>query len=107
VRSQSNSKKSLVQGWISEEAMVKIIGKNYDALVEEAIQKDFSPYVIGKNASTTVRNSLKQFSSNNFIATLPSDNNLATPKYLFYSAHWDLFGVKADGSIAYGAREMH
>ncbi len=88
------SPKLQVQGWISGPAAERLFsaaGQDLPALVEAAKQRGFkSVPLAGANVSTTIKNQIRESSSNNVIGLIEGSER--PDEYVLYMAHWDHLG---------------
>lgn len=86
-----------VKMWMTEEAtrrLVKLAGKDLDALVAAAQKRDFSPLPLGVALSISVTNALWRTTTANVIGKLPGSNPVLSKEAVLFSAHHDHFGIK-------------
>ncbi len=78
---------------------------DFDSLVVSANQRDFSPITLSARADIYIENTYRQFSSANVVARLKSTSVQETKdtECIIYSAHWDHFGMDANGGVFSGA----
>lgn len=91
-----------VEGWITRgkaEQLFSAAGKDFDALKEAALNKDFVPVPLGARASFRVTNDIRRVQSQNVVALIPGSDLAHRDEYVIYSAHWDHLGTTdaADG----------
>lgn len=85
-----------LQAWVTEDAardLVKLAGKELDALVESAKSRDFRPVPLGVSTSLSFQNKLKRGRTANVFGTLPGSDPAAKSEYVIYTAHHDHLGV--------------
>ncbi|MFY0607074.1 MAG: M28 family peptidase [Cyclobacteriaceae bacterium] len=96
--------KSIVQGWITRNAAIKIFeasSVDMKQYAEKAGTKGFKPLSLGLTASVSVSNAIKKDMSKNVIAKITGSEN--PDEYILYSAHWDHMGIgpAVDGDSIY------
>ncbi|WBY17148.1 M28 family metallopeptidase [Erythrobacteraceae bacterium WH01K] len=82
-----------MNGWVQKDVARRIVeaaGQDFDALVEAAKKPDFSPVPLGLSASTSFRNDIRTYSSQNVIGILPGTER--PDEYVIHTAHWDHLG---------------
>jgi len=93
VREDKNMSRCAADGWLNLEAARKIFesaGLDFDTVKAEATKRGFRAVPLGLKASLTLRNNVKNVTSNNVIGLLPG---LERPdECVIYMAHWDHFG---------------
>jgi len=107
VTPDKNQGRVAVEGWISKQeaqALFRMAGKDFAALKESAVRRDFRPVPLGVRARLAVHNTLHTVDSHNVIAKLPGPDPKLKGEYVIYVAHWDHFGVKSDAT---GAKIFH
>ena len=71
-------------------------GLDLDKMMSEAQSRDFKPVPLNVRLSAHMTSKVRPFSSNNVVAVLPgSDKNLKS-EGVFYTAHYDHFGIRPD-----------
>jgi Zn-dependent M28 family amino/carboxypeptidase len=88
-----NMSRCAADGWLHLEAARHIFetaGMNYDELKVTAAQRGFKAVPLGLKASLTLKNTIRNVTSNNVIAYLPGSER--PDEYVIYMAHWDHFG---------------
>jgi len=106
-----NMNRAAIEGWITTDqarALFRLAGKDFDALKDSAVNRDFQPVPLGVRATLTVKNTLRDVSSRNVIAKLPGSNPKLKDEYVMYVAHWDHFGIGPEvngDKIYHGARD--
>jgi Zn-dependent M28 family amino/carboxypeptidase len=100
-----------VEGWITHEQAQQLFhaaGKDFEALKQAAVSKDFQPVPLGIRAQIAIHNALRTIDSHNIIAKRIGSDPKLKDQYVVYSAHWDHFGigpeVKGD-RIYHGAKD--
>jgi Zn-dependent M28 family amino/carboxypeptidase len=91
-----NEPRIAAQTWVTESAardLVKLAGKDLDALVESAKSRDFKPVSLGVTTSLNFSNKLKRARTANVFGALPGSDANAKSEYVVYSAHHDHLGV--------------
>jgi Zn-dependent M28 family amino/carboxypeptidase len=82
-----------VNGWVQKEKAREILaaaGQDLDELMAAAREQDFEAVPLGLTASTSFRNDIRTFSSQNVIAMLPGSER--PDEYVMHTAHWDHLG---------------
>ena len=82
-----------VNGWVQKrvaEWMFRTAGKDFAALSAAAKNKGFRAVPLGMTASTSFRNDIRKFESQNVIAQLPGTTR--ADEYVLHTAHWDHLG---------------
>lgn len=93
VSEDNNMSRCSADGWLRLEAARKIFesaGLDYDAIKVQAAKRGFKAVPLGLKASLTLKNSVKNVTSNNVIAFIPGSER--PDEYVIYMAHWDHFG---------------
>jgi Zn-dependent M28 family amino/carboxypeptidase len=94
VREDKNMSRCAADGWLNLEAARKIFesaGLDFDTVKAEATKRGFRAVPLGLKASLTLRNNVKNVTSNNVIGLLPGSER--PDEYVIYMAHWDHFGI--------------
>ena len=87
-----------IKMWATEELSRKIAelgGKKLDELISAAQQRSFRPVPLGVRVTFGLTNTVKQTESGNVIGMLPGSDAKLKDEAVFYTAHFDHFGVKA------------
>ena len=87
-----------MNGWIQKsvgEQILKAAGQDLAALSKAAKSKDFAPVPLGVTASTSFKNSIKSYETQNVIGLLPGAER--PDEYIMHTAHWDHLGICAPG----------
>lgn len=82
-----------MNGWIQKEAAAQIFeaaGKDLAALSAAAKDEGFKPVPLGLTASTSFRNDIRTYDSQNVIGILPGSER--PEEYVIHTAHWDHLG---------------
>jgi Zn-dependent M28 family amino/carboxypeptidase len=93
VREDNNMSRCAAEGWLHLEAARKVFalaGLNYDEVKGMAAKRGFKAVPLGLRASLTLRNTIRNVTSNNVIARLPGSER--PDETILYEAHWDHFG---------------
>jgi Zn-dependent M28 family amino/carboxypeptidase len=100
-----------VRSWITLDEAKKVFaaaGKDFEAMKEAALKKDFKPVPLGAKAEFSLRNKIHHFKSRNVVGKLEGSDPEKKDEYVIYSAHWDHLGrnpaLKGD-QIYNGARD--
>lgn len=108
-REDLNKDRIAVEGWINSDVATEIFAKaglDFTEMKEHAAKGSFNIDMGDLDASITVKNTIKNSMSYNFIATLPGKK--AADEHILYSAHWDHLGTdltKKGDQIYNGARD--
>jgi len=108
-REDLNKGRVAVEGWINSDVATEIFAKaglDFTQMKERAAQGSFNIDMGNLDASVTVKNTIKNSISYNFIATLPGKKK--ADEHILYSAHWDHLGTdltKKGDQIYNGARD--
>jgi Zn-dependent M28 family amino/carboxypeptidase len=84
-----------VESWISLQTaknLFALVGRDFEALKNAAIHRDFHPVSIGAKAHFVIKNTVRNILSQNVIAKLEGSDPLLRRQCLVYSAHWDHLG---------------
>ena len=87
-----------MNGWVQKsvgEQILKAAGQDLSVLSEAAKSEDFTPVLLGVTASTSFKNSMKTYETQNVIAVLPGAER--PDEYVMHTAHWDHLGICAPG----------
>jgi Zn-dependent M28 family amino/carboxypeptidase len=109
--SNGNTSRVAIEGWIVEDAarrLLKLAGRDLDALRRAAADPTFEAVPLGVHASMVLDNTLRTFVSRNVIAMLEGSDPDLRDTAVMYVAHWDHLGVgePVDGDAVYnGARD--
>jgi len=90
----NNMSRCAAEGWLHIDAARKIFeaaGMKYDEWKEAAAKRGFKPVALGLKAGLTLKNSIRNVVSRNFIAQWPGSE--APGECVIYMAHWDHFGI--------------
>ncbi|MCJ8294895.1 MAG: M28 family metallopeptidase [Colwellia sp.] len=108
-REDLNKGRVAVEGWINSDVATELFAKaglDFAEMKELAAQGSFNVDMGDLDASITVKNTIKNSISYNFIATLPG--TIKADEHILYSAHWDHLGTdltKKGDQIYNGARD--
>ncbi|MDP2128367.1 MAG: M20/M25/M40 family metallo-hydrolase [Pseudohongiella sp.] len=95
---QSVANNSAVIGWLTQDSARHLFngaGLNFDELVSAAAQPDFRAVPLKDiRASTSLRNNVRNSSSNNVIAMIAGTER--PDETIIYTAHWDHLGTNPD-----------
>jgi len=83
-----------VEMWINIEKaqeLFKKAGKDFQALKNQALSKDFQAVQLPLKASVTIDNTIKESVSNNVLATITGSEK--PDEHVLYMAHWDHLGT--------------
>jgi Zn-dependent M28 family amino/carboxypeptidase len=84
-----------VAGWLSLDrarATFAAAGKDFEAMKQSALNKNFKAVPLGIRADFTVRNTLREVESKNVIAKIDGADPALKNHYVIYTAHWDHLG---------------
>jgi Zn-dependent M28 family amino/carboxypeptidase len=90
-----NMSKTAVEAWITTDKAKQLFtaaGKNWEQLKMDATKKDFRPVPLNATANFSIKNKLREISSQNVIAKLEGSDPKLKDEYVVYSAHWDHLG---------------
>ena len=93
VREDNNMSRCAAEGWLHLEAARKVFetaGLNYDEIKVAAAKRGFQAVPLGLKASLTLKNTVKNVTSNNVIALLRGSKR--PDECVIYVSHWDHFG---------------
>ena len=93
VRDDLNKDRVAVEGWINSDVAKELFAKaglNFEQAKAQAAKGSYHVDMGNLNASVTVKNTVKESVSYNFIATLPG--NVKPDEHILYTAHWDHLG---------------
>ncbi len=82
-----------MNGWVRNEAGKQILaaaGQDFAKLSAAAKKQGFKPVPLGLTASTSFRNDIRTFESQNVIGVLPGKTR--PEEYVIHTAHWDHLG---------------
>jgi len=104
VRADKNMGRVAVEGWVNSDVAKEIFsdaGLDFAAMKAKAAQGSFHVDMGELTASVTVKNTVKESVSYNFIATLPGSTK--PDEHILYTAHWDHLGIdkSLDGDQVY------
>ncbi len=84
---------TIVNGWVQKsvgERLLKAAGRSFGELSGMARTKGFKPVPLGLTASTSFKNDIRKFESQNVIGMLPGKTR--PDEYVMHTAHWDHLG---------------
>ncbi len=93
VREDLNKGRVAVEGWINSDVAKEIFtkaGLDFEQAKAEAAKGSYNVDMGDLTASVSVKNTVKESTSYNFIATLPG--SIKPDEHIIYSAHWDHLG---------------
>jgi len=82
-----------VNGWVQKDAAREILaaaGQDLDTLMAAAKKDNFTAVPLGLTASTSFRNDIRTYESQNVIGVLPGAER--PDEYVIHTAHWDHLG---------------
>ncbi len=71
-------------------------GLDLDKMMADAKSRDFKPVPLNVQLSAHMTSKVRPFSSNNVIAVLPGSDKTLKNEGVFYTAHYDHFGIRPD-----------
>ena len=86
---------SSVAGWIPVDqarALFAASGRDFEAMKEAALKKDFRPVSLGATATFRVRNAYRPIESHNVVARIEGSDPALRHEAIVYTAHWDHLG---------------
>ncbi len=92
-RGENAAPLTAMNGWVQKEVADEILraaGEDLGALSDKATEKGFSPVPLGLTVSTSFRNDIRTFESQNVIGILPGTER--PDEYVLHTAHWDHLG---------------
>ena len=102
-----NMDRASIEGWITLEqgkSLLKMAGRDFDALKKQAATREFKPVPLGVTASMSIRNTLRMIDSQNVVGKLEGGDPMLKDEYVVYTAHWDHLGTGPEG-IFHGAED--
>jgi len=93
VREDLNKGRVAVEGWVNSDVATELFeraGLNFEQAKAEAAKGSYHVDMGDLSASVTVKNTVKESVSYNFIATLPGSSK--PDEHIIYTAHWDHLG---------------
>lgn len=92
VSPDGNADRVSVEGWLSNDAALKVFADAGLDFAQEKAKAVAGPYnkALGLSASVTVKNSFKKSTSYNVLATLPGTEK--PDEHVIFTAHWDHLG---------------
>ncbi len=72
-------------------ALLAQAGYSYDSLLVAATKREFKPFSLGFNLSTTLQKQIEPFTSGNVVGILPGSKR--PDEVVIYTAHWDHVGM--------------
>jgi hypothetical protein len=88
-----------VKAWTTEEAtrrIVRLAGKDLDALVAAAQKRDFRPVPLGMKVSARFSVQVRRRPTANVLGLLPGSDPKLSQEVVLYTAHHDHLGMKED-----------
>jgi Zn-dependent M28 family amino/carboxypeptidase len=85
--------------WIhldSARKLASAAGMNLDKMMTDAKSRDFKPVAMNFRLSAHMASKVRPFESNNVVAVLPGANKDLKDEGVFYTAHYDHFGIRPD-----------
>jgi len=111
VSAQGNADLVSIEAWITREraeALAQAAGRDFAALKQAALRRDFRPVPLGVRAAITVANRRRDITTRNVVGRIPGADPRLREEVLIYSAHWDHLGRdprRAGDQIFHGARD--
>jgi Zn-dependent M28 family amino/carboxypeptidase len=108
---QRNADLVSVESWITLDRAVelaKAAGRDFNALKQAALRRDFRPIPLGARADITIKNRLRDMTTHNVVARIDGTDPQLKNELVIYSAHWDHLGRdprRAGDQIFHGARD--
>ena len=95
-----------MNAWTTLDATKQILelaGKNYETLVNSALEKSFKPGPLGVTLSTKIKTSMKGVETTNVLGLLPGADPARKDEVVIYTAHYDHLGMgkPIDGDSIY------
>ena len=93
VRDDLNKGRVAVEGWVNSDVAKELFNKaglNFEQAKAQAAKGSYHLDMGDLNATVTVKNTVKESMSYNFIATLPGRTK--PDEHILYTAHWDHLG---------------
>jgi len=94
VRDDLNKDRVAVEGWVNSDVAKELFanaGLDFEQAKAIAAKGSYHVDMGDLNASVTVKNTVKESVSYNFIATLPGSTK--ADEHIIYTAHWDHLGI--------------
>ena len=109
VRIEEPPKSLLIAGWLTHDAAgrrFQLGGKDLDALMDQAVRREFEAVPLGVQLDATVRSSIQRSGTANVLGKLPGRGALASEAVLI-GGHYDHFGIGApvNGDSIYNGAE--
>ena len=109
VRIEEPPKSLLIAGWLTHDAAGRLFqlgGKDLDALMDQAVRREFEAVPLGVQLDATVRSSIQRSGTANVLGKLPGRGPLASEAVLI-GGHYDHFGIGApvNGDSIYNGAE--
>jgi Zn-dependent M28 family amino/carboxypeptidase len=85
--------------WIhldSARKLASAAGMNLDKMMTDAKSRDFKPVAMNFRLSAHMASKVRPFESNNVVAVLPGADKDLKDEGVFYTAHYDHFGIRPD-----------
>ena len=102
-----NEPRVQIEAWLTEDAawkLVKLAGKDLDALIESARSRDFTPVPLGIRTSLESHNTIRRTQSANVLGLLRGSDPVLSAEAVVLTAHHDHLGIGApdkDGDKIY------
>ena len=109
VRIEEPPKSLLIAGWLTHDAAGRLFqlgGKDLEALMDQAVRREFEGVPLGVQLDATVRSSIQRSGTANVLGKLPGRGALASEAVLI-GGHYDHFGIGApvNGDSIYNGAE--
>lgn len=101
---EDTSKCARVDGWLSRDAAIQLFqlaGLDYENCKQQALSREFKPIALqSSTCAATIESTFANIDSYNSVAVLRGSDPSLADEGIIYTAHWDHFGVTADGIIS-------
>jgi Zn-dependent M28 family amino/carboxypeptidase len=88
-----------VASWVHLDVATRLAsasGMNLDKMMKDAQTREFHPVSLGAKLRAHMVSKVRNFESNNVLATLPGADRKAADEAVMYTAHYDHFGIRPD-----------
>ena len=88
-----------VASWIHLDVAKRLAsasGMDLDKMMKDAQSRDFHPAVLEAKLKAHMVSKVRNFESNNVVAILPGSDHKVADEAVFYTAHYDHFGIRPD-----------
>lgn len=86
------------RSWMTDDSarrLMKLAGKDLDALRVQAATRDFQPVKLGLKGQLSLKSEVKRVAAPNVVGMLEGSDPHLRGEYVVYSAHWDHLGIGA------------